>query len=121
MHRLIHLNISHFGLGLSSNQLGWPYNIFVIYLPTLSYKRNLHVLAYHSVVSVSEYKEIYQEGCMSLLSDYYVNRSKKVIVVCYDVLRDVVCAIKSRSLFSICFQHEHDHIFGSLISDKYES
>ncbi|PIM96314.1 Peptide deformylase [Candidatus Hodgkinia cicadicola] len=118
IHRLMHLTLTNFGLGLSSTQLGWLYNSFAVYLPMLSFKKNLHVLAYHSVALVSEYKDIYYEGCLSLAIKYPVNRARKFIIICYDVLRDVVCAIKSKSLFSACLQHEHDHILGSLISDN---
>ncbi|WP_146656943.1 peptide deformylase, partial [Candidatus Hodgkinia cicadicola] len=121
IHRLMHLTFTNSALGISSNQMGWPYGIFIINLPTISWKRKLHVLAYPSVVFGSEYREDFKECCLSVANEYSISRKKKMIVVCYDVLRDVVCVIKSYSVFTACLQHECDHNMGYIISDKHET
>ncbi|KON71345.1 MAG: Peptide deformylase [Candidatus Hodgkinia cicadicola] len=119
VHRLIHLMITNSALGISSSQVGWPYGTFVINLPTVSWKRKLHVLAYPTLVYDSEYRTIFNEACLSTSGEYSINRRKKLIVTCYDVLRDTVCVIKSYSLFTACLQHEWDHNRGYLILDRH--
>ncbi|PIM96742.1 Peptide deformylase [Candidatus Hodgkinia cicadicola] len=119
IHRLIHLTLTNSALGISSSQLGWPYGVFIINIPTISWKRKLHVLAYPSVVHSSGCSKQFKERCLSTATEYSISRKKKLIVVCYDVLRDVVCVIKSHSLFATCLQHECDHNLGYIISDKH--
>ena len=61
------------------------------------------------------------EGCLSVPEDLqgYVPRHAKVVVEAYDAITDKQVKITARGFFSMCLQHEMDHLDGILYYDHF--
>lgn len=105
------------GIGLAANQVGLPYQFFVLNLtadPTLKDQEevfiNPRIIKRHSSC-------VEEEGCLSFPGLYApVQRAKRIRVQYYDLLghehtRD------AEDLFSRAVQHETDHVLGRLFID----
>lgn len=115
---------SNDGIGLSANQVGIPWKLFII-------KRNRNFEYYVNCDYVGEGQKIRSvEGCLSLRNEngdfrrFEVERFSKIKLIGKQliisgmpslVLNDV--SREEKDLFAIVFQHEIDHGFDKLISD----
>ena len=105
------------GIGLAAIQVGVPKRLITLDLSKKDEPRAPQVFINAEVVSSSEERGIYEEGCLSI-PDYYdeVERPAKVTVRFMD-LDGKTREIEAEGLMATCLQHEIDHINGVLFID----
>jgi len=127
--RMIELMFEAEGIGLAAPQVGLPWRMFVAHVPR-GEERTLDddpatctavptVFINPEVVRLDDPPEPYEEGCLSLPE------------IRGDVLRPPIAhfravgldgepfALTARDLLARCLLHEHDHLDGVLIIDKF--
>lgn len=108
------------GLGLAANQVGVDKSIFIVDVsPVEGYEKIKPVVMINpKILLASDEKEGLEEGCLSLPSlRVEVTRSKDIKIVYQDTdLNENI--LEPEDLFARVIQHEYDHLFGTLITDK---
>ena len=105
------------GIGLSANQVGLPFNMFVLGdHPDL--EKGLKMTCFNPIIiSSSVEEETMKEGCLTFPFVFLsITRPRKVVVKYEDENGD----LKEGSLdgmISRVFQHEHDHMLGKTFVD----
>ncbi len=103
------------GVGLAAPQVNVRRKIIVV--DTSEKKDNLRVLINPEIVSFSEEKKVYEEGCLSLPHIYEnVERPAQVKVKAQDVNGDWF-ELEGDGLLAVCLQHEIDHLKGKVFVD----
>ena len=105
------------GIGLSANQVGLPFNMFVIG-DHPEVEKNLKMTCFNPIIiSSSVEEETMKEGCLTFPFVFLsITRPRKVVVKYEDENGD----LKEGSLdgmISRVFQHEHDHMLGKTFVD----
>ena len=112
---------THYGVGLSANQIGLPIRLFIARLPgtgTSRYQGPLYTVFNPSLTRTSFLKEWGEEGCLSIPGVYgEVKRHKKITLVGQDIAGKDITIVADGFLARI-FQHELDHLNGILFTDK---
>lgn len=107
------------GIGLSANQIGLPYRMFIGQVPVS--KNNdgkLYVVLNPSIEKDGGEKEISEEGCLSVSNKYgEVERSYSVVLRGFDRYGKPM-KVKAWGLLARMFQHEMDHLNGKLFIDR---
>ena len=101
------------GIGLSANQCGYPFRVFVM-------GANDDYVAFFNpkITWKSEESVHMMEGCLSFpLLGLMITRPKEVEVEYQDYMGEVKTA-KFAGLSARCFQHELDHMNGIVYTDK---
>ena len=108
------------GLGLAANQVGSDKSLFVVDVsPVEGYEKIKPVVMINpKILLASDEKEKLEEGCLSLPSlRVEVSRSKNIKIAYQDTdLNEKF--LEPEDLFARVIQHEYDHLFGTLITDK---
>ena len=105
------------GIGLSANQIGLPWKMFVAEVPSEK------GLKFYAIFNPELKKEgsartAFDEGCLSIPGVYgEVTRPAKVTLAGQD-RRGKSLTIKAWGLLARVFQHEVDHLNGTLFVDK---
>ncbi len=119
IHRLISTMLKHKSVGLNCNQMGWPFGLTIICMNNISWKRKIFAITFdlHKPLKFSLTSN--NEICLSTNSSSQPSqlRSTPYITIYYDHIFNVGKAIKINSLMSYCFQHEHNHLWGTIITD----
>ena len=104
------------GVGLAAPQIGQSLQLIVID-PTGQKAQGLMVLINPKIVAgEGEVEE--EEGCLSIPGFYFkIKRYAKVRVKGYDPLKEKTVEIEADGLLARIFQHEIDHLEGTLIID----
>lgn len=106
------------GVGLSANQIGLPYKLFVAKLPAKQGESKLHAILNPEIEKMSEEKLSQEEGCLSVHGKYgIVPRAKQVIIRGLDK-NGKPLKIKAWGLLARIFQHEVEHLNGKLFVDR---
>jgi peptide deformylase len=105
------------GIGLSANQVGLPFNMFVLG-DHPEVEKNLKMTCFNPIViSNSVEEETMKEGCLTFPFVFLnITRPRKVVVKYEDENGD----LKEGSLdgmMSRIFQHEYDHMLGKTFVD----
>ena len=105
------------GIGLSANQVGLPFNMFVLG-DHPEVEKNLKMTCFNPmIVSSSVEEETMKEGCLTFPFVFLsITRPRKVVVKYEDENGD----LKEGSLdgmISRVFQHEYDHMLGKTFVD----
>jgi len=96
----------HNGIGLSANQCGLPYRVFVMRTnPTL-------VCFNPKLVDISSEEIGLEEGCLSYPFLYVKIKRPNIIKVRYTDALGNTCTNKFIGITARCFQHELDHLEG---------
>lgn len=110
------LNDSGNGIGLAAPQVGVKKRIVIVDLKENN-KSSPVIFINPVIVKESREREVNEEGCLSIPGYYAeVERAKEVDVEWYDLEGEKVTKTFS-GLFSICIQHEIDHLDGILFID----
>ena len=111
------------GLGLSANQVGFPYQIFVM-KPVLNKKFGSPLIVMNPVIKgLSQEKEIGIEGCLSH-PDLFLKVKRPIsCIVEFDSLsdnyRDIIrVETKFDDIDARIFLHEYDHLYGIQFNDR---
>lgn len=102
--------LSHDGLGLSANQVGLPYRVFVV-------KANPILCCYNAkVVDFGDERSDYEEGCLSY-PGMFVKVIRPVNVrIRYTQPNGNIDTYKYAGLTSRIMQHEYDHMEGLIFT-----
>lgn len=105
------------GIGLAAIQVGVPLRMLVIDLAKEDEPKAPQVFINPQIVSSSEERSVYEEGCLSI-PDYYaeVERPASIRVQFIDGGGQQQ-EIEADGLLSTCLQHEIDHLNGVLFID----
>lgn len=101
------------GIGLSANQIGIDLNVFVAQADGKFY-----VVFNPKILKKSEESILMEEGCLSVPEVFgNVSRPEKIILEGFDKNGKKI-KIKAWGLLARIFQHEVDHLNGSVFIDK---
>ncbi len=105
------------GIGLAAIQIGVPLRLLVIDLAKEGEPKAPRCIVNPLIVSASEEKSVYEEGCLSI-PEYYeeVERPARVRLS-YQDLSGQTLDIDAEGLLATCIQHELDHLDGKLFID----
>ena len=106
------------GIGLSANQVGKPYRMFVMGDHTEIEKGKKWVCYNPNILKVSKETIRYKEGCLTfpfLFLD--IERPQKIIAEYYDENLERK-EEEMDDIVSRCFQHEFDHMNGIVCTEK---
>jgi peptide deformylase len=105
------------GIGLSANQLGLGYRVFVGSIPQQSGGIKFYTAFNPRLEKESKNTAQYEEGCLSVPGKYgMVERSERVTLAAQDK-NGKPFKIKALGLTARMFQHEVDHLNGKLFID----
>ena len=106
------------GIGLSANQIGLDFKVFVAEVPDAQGGLKFYAIFNPEIEKVSEEQVTFEEGCLSIPGSFgEVKRSERVAIKGYDKNGKVV-KIKAWGLLARVFQHEIDHLNGHLFIDR---
>ena len=106
------------GVGLSANQVGLPYRMFVAQVPNQQGEVKFYTVLNPELGKDGREKSTQEEGCLSVVGVYgTVERPERVTLRGYD-RNGKVLKIKAWGLLARVFQHEVDHLDGKLFIDK---
>ncbi len=106
------------GIGLSANQIGLNYRVFVAEVPDPDGGTKFYAVFNPTIEKISEKKVPLEEGCLSIPGQYgEVERLERVTVRGFDKNGKAV-KIKAWGLLAHIFQHEIDHLEGKLFIDR---
>ncbi len=106
------------GVGLSANQIGLPYRIFIAEIPDEQNKMKFYAILNPELIKTSDEQAFLEEGCLSVPGEYgMVERATRVTLKGLDI-NGKPLKIKAWGLLAHIFQHETDHLNGILFIDK---
>jgi peptide deformylase len=104
--KLISTMNHHNGIGLSANQCGLPYRVFVM-------KTEPEIACFNpKIVSVSQEVVALEEGCLTYPFLYVKIKRPSMIRVRYTDQYGEIKTDKFIGITARCFQHEYDHLEG---------
>ncbi len=102
------------GIGLAANQIGLDISFFVAQPP----EGKFYAIFNPVIKKVSGKNELVEEGCLSVPKKYgLIERYEKVTLIGQDH-NGKKLKIKARGLLAQIFQHETEHLLGTLYIDK---
>ena len=110
------------GIGLSANQIGLPYRVFVAELPDAQGGSTKFYAVFNPKIErVSETTVSFEEGCLSVPGKWGdVVRVERLVISGLDK-HAKPAKIKAWGLLARVFQHEMDHLNGKLFIDRTKS
>lgn len=117
--QMIQTMYNNVGIGLAGPQVGFPYRIFVwdTDWPNTG-ERKPKVILNPEIVDMEEDLQTNREGCLSVALGWHVEvtRSSEVVIKGLNLHGDEIQAVGT-GLTAACFQHEIDHLNGTIIVD----
>jgi peptide deformylase len=106
------------GIGLSANQVGLPFNVFVMG-DHLQLENGLKMTCFNPmIISSSKEEVVMQEGCLTFPFVFLnITRPRKVVVKYEDEKGDLQEGHLD-GMISRIFQHEYDHMLGRTFVEK---
>ncbi len=106
------------GIGLSANQVGLPFNMFVMG-GHLQIENGLKMTCFNPmIISTSEETVLMEEGCLTFPFVFLkITRPRKVVVKYEDENGDLKEAHLD-GMMSRIFQHEYDHMLGRVFTER---
>ncbi len=106
------------GVGLSANQIGLPYRMFVAKVPDTQGRMKFYAIFNPKLSAIDSAQVMLEEGCLSIKRTYgNVPRAKQVLLTGFERNGKPV-KIKAWGLLARVFQHEVDHLEGKLFIDR---
>jgi peptide deformylase len=104
------------GVGLAAPQVGRSIRLFVAEVNGKDYS-----FINPFITARSESKIVFEEGCLSLPGQFLPVERAERITVEYDDMDGTRKSMEADGFLAIVIQHEHDHLDGTLITDRYET
>lgn len=105
------------GIGLSANQIGLPWSVFVGQVSNAQGKPKFYALFNPRITWKDDETSAFEEGCLSIPRKYgSVERPDRVVIEAQDRLGKPV-KVKAWGLLARMFQHEMDHLHGIVFTD----
>lgn len=106
------------GVGLSANQVGFDFSMFVAELPDERGAKKFYAIFNPKLEKISDETLELEEGCLSVPGIYgKIKRSDKVLLTGFDKNNKKI-KIKAWGFLAQIFQHEVGHLSGKLFIDK---
>jgi len=106
------------GLGLSANQVGLPFNMFVFGgHPQLEQGKKVAVFN-PVIIQKSEEEVLMKEGCLTFPFLFLSLKRPRKVVAKFEDEDGVLKEAHLDGMMSRIFQHEYDHMFGRLFTEK---
>ncbi|SRR5258708_4208582 len=106
------------GIGLSANQIGLNFKVFVAEVPDAQGSTKFYAVFNPKIEKTSPEKVFYEEGCLSVPGKWGdVERPEKIVINGLDKNGNPA-KIKAWGLLARVFQHEVDHLNGKLFIDR---
>jgi peptide deformylase len=106
------------GVGLSANQIGLPYRLFVAQVYDTQGNSKFYAVLNPKLEKTSRETITHEEGCLSIPGLFgNVPRSQSVTISGYDK-NGKRLKMKAWGLLARVFQHEIDHLDGKLFTDR---
>ncbi len=105
------------GIGLAAIQIGILKRLVVIDISKEKEKKDPLFLINPEIMSRSETKSVYEEGCLSLPGQFAEVERPSECILKYLDLDGKEKNLKAKGLLSTCIQHEVDHLDGVLFID----
>ena len=106
------------GIGLAANQVGLNMHLFIIDVTHTDEVDDTHIFINSKIISRSEEKTFFQEGCLSLPGIALdVERPEKIELE-YQTIDQKWHKHEFEGLLSRAIQHEMDHLNGTFIIDR---
>ena len=106
------------GIGLSANQIGLDFAVFVAEVPDAQGGTKFYAVFNPKLEKSSKDTIAFEEGCLSVPGQWgEVTRAEQIIVSGYNKMGKKV-KVKAWGLLSRVFQHEIDHLEGKLFVDR---
>jgi len=106
------------GIGLSANQIGLNFRMFVAEVPDREGNPKFYAVFNPKFEKLSDDKASYEEGCLSVPGKWGdVERPSEVVLSGVD-RHGKPAKIKAWGLLARVFQHEMDHLNGKLFIDR---
>lgn len=105
------------GIGLAAIQIGVPKRMLVIDLAKEGEEKQPQVFINPEILSSSEERSVYEEGCLSI-PDYYAEVERPAVITVRHLDREgKEQQVEAGGLLATCLQHEIDHLNGVLFID----
>ncbi|TPW30136.1 peptide deformylase [Martelella alba] len=105
------------GIGLAAIQVGVPRRMLVLDVSKDENKKEPMVFINPSILSASDERSIYEEGCLSI-PDFFAEVERPAeVAVRYTDLDGKEQQLEADGLLATCLQHEMDHLDGVLFID----
>ncbi len=115
MRRAMHLAN---GIGLSANQIGLTFSVFVAEIPDAQGGTKFYAVFNPKLEKAGKETITFEEGCLSVPGKWgEVTRAEQIVVSGYNKMGKPV-KVKAWGLLSRVFQHEMDHLNGKLFIDR---
>ncbi|MGL4636314.1 MAG: peptide deformylase [Beijerinckiaceae bacterium] len=105
------------GIGLAAIQIGVPQRLVVVDLAKKDEPPAPMVLINPEIISVSEERSVYEEGCLSIPEFYEEVERPASIRFRFTTAKGVIEEMDADGLLATCVQHEIDHLDGKLFID----
>ncbi|MBA9082952.1 MULTISPECIES: peptide deformylase [Bartonella] len=105
------------GIGLAAIQVGVPLRMLVIDIAENNTPKNPLVVINPEILWLSDERNIYKEGCLSIPEYYAQVERPKRLRVRYSDREGKQTEIEADDLLATCLQHEIDHLNGCLFID----
>jgi peptide deformylase len=105
------------GIGLAAIQIGVPQRLVVVDLAKKDETPAPMVLINPEILSVSEERSVYEEGCLSIPEFYEEVERPARIRFRFTNPKGVIEEMDADGLLATCVQHEIDHLDGKLFID----
>jgi peptide deformylase len=105
------------GIGLAAIQIGMAQRMVVIDLAKKEEPPQPMVLINPEILTVSEEKSVYEEGCLSIPEYYEEVERPARIRFRYQDIKGKTEELDADGLLATCVQHEIDHLDGKLFID----
>jgi peptide deformylase len=105
------------GIGLAAVQIGVPRRMLVVDVAREGEDKNPQIFINPEIVTSSEERSVYEEGCLSI-PEYYAEVERPAVVTVRHIGRDgKEHVVEADGLLATCLQHEIDHLNGVLFID----
>lgn len=106
------------GIGLSANQIGLEFAVFVAEVPDAQGGMKFYAVFNPKIEKISKDAVAFEEGCLSVPGKWGdVTRAEEIVVSGQNKMGKKV-KVKAWGLLARVFQHEIDHLNGKLFIDR---
>ncbi len=106
------------GIGLSANQIGLTFSVFVAEVPDAQGGTKFYAVFNPKIEKMEKEIVTFEEGCLSVPGQWgEVTRAETIVVSGYNKMGKKV-KVKAWGLLARVFQHEIDHLNGKLFIDR---
>lgn len=105
------------GIGLSANQIGLDFSLFVAEVPDAQGGTKFYAVFNPKIEKINKSTVSFEEGCLSVPGKWgEVTRAEQIVISGYTKMGKPV-KVKAWGLLARVFQHEIDHLNGKLFID----